>query len=143
MAEIQRADARRRRLVILVLVVMLIGSAALWMVFEGWMVEVRGLPVEAARRSLSRVFVLCMGIMIICVGIVGWHCWQVGERVRQTLRFPPPDAKVVRDTVVFTGQIAAARGRLLKVLGLILMFCMLALGMMSWWVFTIFHGVLR
>jgi hypothetical protein len=82
MAEIQRADARRRRLVILVLVVMLIGSAALWMVFEGWMVEVRSLPVEAARQSVSRVFVLYMSIMIICVGIVGWHCWQVGERVR-------------------------------------------------------------
>lgn len=128
MAGIQRADVHSRRSVILALVVMLIGGVVLWMVFEEWMAEVRNLPVEAVTQSLSRVFVLCMGIMIVCVCIVSWHCWRVDERVRQTLRFPPLDAKVVRDTVVLSGQAAAARGRLLKVFGVILMFYAMALG---------------
>ncbi|MDR4467825.1 MAG: hypothetical protein MRJ68_05920 [Nitrospira sp.] len=142
MAEIQRADDRSRKLAIVAVILVLIGGVVLWMVFEEWMAEVRSLPVEEAKQSLSRVFLLCMGIMIVCVCIVGWHSWWVGERVRQTLRFPPPDAKVVRDTVVLSGQAAAARGRLLKVFGVILMFCAMALGVMCWWVFTMFPGVL-
>ena len=108
MAEIQRADDQSRKLAIVAVVMVLIGGVVLWMVFEEWMAEVRGLPVEAARQSLSRVFVLCMGIMIVCVCVVSWHCWRVGERVRQTLRFPPPGATVVRDTVVLSGQAAAS-----------------------------------
>lgn len=141
MAETHRADHQSRKLAIVAVIMVLIGGLVLWMVFDEWMAEVRSLPIEAAKQSLSRVYVLCMGIMILCVCVVGWHCWWVGERVRQTMRFPPPDAKVVRDTVVLSGQAAAARGRMLKVFGVILMFCAMALGVMSWWVFTMFHGV--
>lgn len=142
MAEIQRADDQSRKFAIVAVIMLLIGGVVFWMVFDEWMSELRDLPIEEAKQSLSRAFLLCMGIMIVCVCIVGWHCWWVGERVRQTLRFPPPDAKVVRDTVVLLGQAAVARGRLLKVFGVILMFCAMALGVMSWWVFTMFHGVL-
>ena len=142
MAEIQRADDQSRRWAIVAVIMVLIGGVVLWMVSEEWMAEVRGLPVEAAKQSLSRVFLLCIGIMIICLGVVSWHCWHVGKRVRQTLRFPPPGATVMRDTVVLSGQAAATRGRLLQVFGVILILCAIASGVMSWLVFTMFDGVL-
>ena len=142
MADIQRADERSRKLVIVALIVVTVGGVVLWGVFEDWMTAVRSLPVEAARESLSRVFLLCIGIMILCVCVVGWYCWSIGGRVRQTLRFPPPGVKVVRDMVVLSGQPAAARGRLLQVFGVILILCAIALGMLSWLVFAMFHSVL-
>lgn len=67
MAEIQRADDRSRRFAIVVLIVVLIGGVALWMVFEEWMAEVRSLPVDAAKQSLSVVVSVCTGIMTLCV----------------------------------------------------------------------------
>lgn len=142
MAEIQRADEQSRKLAIVALIMVLIGGVVLWMVFDEWMAELRDSPIEEAKQSLSRAFLLCMGIMIVCVCIVGWHCWRVGERVRQTLRFPPPGATVVRGTVVLSGQAAVSRGRLLQVFGVILILGAIALGVMSWLVFVMVHGVL-
>lgn len=142
MAEIQRADDRSRRLAIVALIMVMSGGVVLWGVFEDWMTEVRSLPVETAKQSLSRVFLLCMGIMIVCVCIVGWHSWWVGRRVRQTLRFPPPGAMVVRDTVVLSGQAAATRGRLLQVFGVILILCAMVLEVVAWWVLNMLRGVL-
>ncbi|OQW33392.1 MAG: hypothetical protein A4E19_02995 [Nitrospira sp. SG-bin1] len=140
MAEIQRADDRRRRLAIVVLIVVLIGGVALWMVAEEWKAEVRSLPVDAAKQSLSIVFSLCMGIMTVCVCLAGWHCWRTGGQVRHAMRFPP-HTSVVRDTTVLTGQAAVSRGRLLQVSGVILMLCALGLAVMSWSVLKMIHDV--
>ncbi len=142
MAEIQRADDRRRKVAIIVLVVALISGVVLWVVFEEWMMAVRRLPVEAARASLSKVFSLCMASMVLCVCVVGWHCWRVGARVRRSLRFPPPDATVVRDTIVLSGQAAVSRGRLLQVFGVILILCAIGLAVMSWLMLKMLHGAL-
>jgi hypothetical protein len=142
MAETQRADGRSRKVTIVVLVVILISGGALWMVFEVWMAEVRSLSIEAAKESLSRVFSLCMGIMVVCVCVVSWHCWRVGERVRHAMRFPPPDMSVLRDTTVLSGQAAVSRGRLLQVFSVILIFCGIGLAVMSWLVIKMLQGVL-
>ncbi len=142
MAEIQRADDRSRKVMIIMLILVLISGAAIWMVFEEWMAEMRSLPVEAARTSLFRVFPLCMAIMVVCVCVAGWHCWRVGERVRRSLRFPPPDATVVRDTVVLSDQAAVSRGRLLQIFGVILILCAIGLAVMSWLVLKMLHGAL-
>lgn len=142
MAEIQRADDRSRKAAIVVLVLVLISGVALWMVFEQWMAEVRSLPVQAAKDSLSRVFALCMGIMVVCVCVVSWHCWQVGERVRHAMRFPPPDMSVLRDTTVLSGQAAVSRGRLLQAFSVILIFCAIGLAVMAWLVLKMLQSVL-
>lgn len=83
-----------------------------------------------------------MSIMIVCLGVVSWHSWHVGKRVRQALRFPPPGATVVRDTVILSGQAAVARGRLFQVFGVILILCAIALGVMAWFVLNMLRGVL-
>lgn len=142
MAEIQRADDRSRRFAIGVLIMVLIGGFALWMAFEEWMVEVRSLPVDSAKQSLSMVFSMCISIMTVCVCIAGWHCWRVGERVRHPMRFPPSNTSVVRDTTVLTGQAAVSRGRLLQVFGVILILCAIGLAVLSWLVLKMIHGVL-
>jgi hypothetical protein len=142
MAETQRADDRSQKVAIVVLIVILISGGSLWMVFEEWMAEVRSLPVEAARESLSRVFSLCMGIMVVFVCVVSWHCWRVGKRVRHAMRFPPSDMSVLRDTTVLSGQAAVSRGRLLQVFSVILIFCAIGFAVMSSLVLKMLQGVL-
>ncbi len=141
MAEIQRADDRRRRFVILVLIMVLVGGVVLWMVAEKWMAEVRSLPVDAARQSVSMVFSLCMGIMTVCVCLAGWHCWRIGERVRHAMRFPPPNTSVIRDTPVLTGQAAVYRGWLFQAFGVALILCAIGVVVMSWLVLKMVRGV--
>ena len=140
MAEIQRADDHCRRFTIVVLIMVLIGGVAIWAVFEEWMIEVRSLPAEAARQSLSMVFWLCVGVMGVCVWIAGWYCWRVGGRVRHAMRFPPPNTSVIRDTIVLTGQAAVSRGRLLQVFGVILILCTIGLAVMSWFMLRMIQG---
>ena len=142
MADIQRADDHSRRFAIVVLIMMLIGGVALWVVCEEWIIEVRGLPVDAAKQSLSRVFSLCVGVMAVCVGSAGWHCWRVGGRVRYAMRYPPPNTSVIRDMAVLTGEAAVSRGKLLQMCGVILLLCTIGLAVMSWFVLTMIQDVL-
>ncbi len=112
MVEIQQADARSRKVAILVLIAVLICGAVLVIVFEDWLVQVRSMPVEAARESLTAVFRWSVGMGAVAVSLAGCHFWWSGRRVRRALRFPLPGATVLRDTIVLEGRAAASRGRL-------------------------------
>jgi protein-S-isoprenylcysteine O-methyltransferase Ste14 len=133
MAEIQRADAYYRKLAILALAALLLGGAVFLVQFESWIEDVRSMPVEAARESLTTVFSWSVGMGTVVISLAGCHSWWWGRRVRRALRFPPPDATVLRDTVVLEGQAAASRGRLLQFLGVTLILCAAGVAIVSWW----------
>jgi hypothetical protein len=141
MADIQRADDRIRKLAILALAVVLLGGAVLSVQFESWLIDVRSMPVESSRESFTRVFSwsVGMGTMVIILG--GCHVWWWGRRVRRALRFPPPGATVLRDTVVLEGQAAASRGMLLQVFGVTLILCAVAVAVGSWWILKMLDNV--
>ena len=134
MAEIQRADAYYRKLAILALAALLLGGAVFLVQFESWMEDVRSMPVEAARESLTTVFGWSVGIGTVAICLAGCHFWWWGRRIRRALRFPPPGATVLRDTVILEGEAAASRGRLLQFLGVILIFCAVTVVTGSWWI---------
>lgn len=134
MAEVQRADVRIRKLAILALAVALLGGAVLSFQFESWLTDVRHMPIEVARESLTRVFSWCMGIGTVAIALAGCHFWWWGRRVRHTLRFPPPSAIVLRDTVILSGHAAASRGTMLQIFGVTLILCAAAVAVGSWWV---------
>jgi hypothetical protein len=134
MADIQRADSRSRKFALLALAGILFGGVVLSVQFESWIEDVRSMPVEAARESLTTVFSWSVGIATIAIALAGCHFWWWGKRVRRALRFPPPGATVLRDTVILEGEAASSRGRLLQFLGVIHIFCAVTVVIGSWWI---------
>ena len=141
MAEIQRADQQSRKLAILALVVLLLGGAVLSVEFEALLTEVRRMPVESARESLTTVFSWSVGIGTVAIALAGCHVWRWGRRVRHTLRFPAPGATVMRDTIILSGHAAASRGTLLQFLGITLILCAAAVAVVSWWVLRMLGSI--
>lgn len=141
MADIQRADSRSRKFAILALAGILFGGVVLSVQFESWIEDVRSMPVAAARGSLTTAFSWSVGIGTIAISLAGCHFWWWGRRVRRTLRFPPPGAMVLRDTVILEGEAAASRGRLLQFLGVTLIFCAVAVVIGSWWILRMLGAV--
>lgn len=141
MTDIQRADARSRRRAILVIALVLLVGGVVSVECESWLREVHDMPTEAAQQSLTTVFRWCVGAMSIMTGLAGCFAWWWGRRVRVSLRFPLPGARVLRDTVILSGQPAASRGMLLQVLGVSLMLIAAGIVILSWWVLRTLGGV--
>lgn len=141
MAEIQRADRRSRTFAILALLIVLVGGIVFLAQFESWLIELRGMPDEAAKGALTVVFGWSVGIGTVAVALAGCHVWWWGKRVRCAMRFPPPDATLVRDMVVLKGQAAVSRGNLLQIVGSILIVCAAALAILSWWLLNLLRNV--
>jgi len=141
MADIQRADDHYRKLVIFALAGILSGGVLLSVQFESWIEDVRSMPVEAARESLTRVLSWSAGIGTVAIAVVGCYFWWWGRRVRRTLRFPLPGATVLRDTVVLEGQAAASRGTLLQIFGATLVLCATGVAVIAWWAVRTFDAI--
>ena len=141
MPEIQRADGHCRKLAILALMIVLLGGVLLSVQFEAWLTDVRRMPVEAARESLSMVFSWSVGMVSGGIALLGCYFWRWGARVRRALRFPPPGATVVRDTVVLEGQAAASRGTVLQIFGVMLILCAAGVAGGSWWILRMLGAV--
>jgi protein-S-isoprenylcysteine O-methyltransferase Ste14 len=141
MADIQRADSRSRKFAILALAGILFGGAVLSVQFESWIEDVRSVPVEAARESLTTVFSWSVGIGMVVIALAGCHFWWWGRRVRRTLRFPPPAQRSCAIRAILEGEAAASRGRLLQFLGVTLIFCAVAVVIGSWWILRMLGAV--
>jgi len=133
MAESQRADDRSRKLAIFALTGILLGGVMFLVQFESWLADVRSMPVKAARESLTTVFSWSVVIGTVVIGLAGCHFWWWGRCVRCALRFPPPGATFLRDTVVLEGQAAASRGTVLQIFGVTLVLCTAGIAVGSWW----------
>ena len=79
MAEIQRADKQSLKLAILALVMLLLGGVVLSVQFEAWLAEVRRMPIESARKSLTTVFSWSVGIVTVAIALAGCHVWRGEE----------------------------------------------------------------
>lgn len=55
--------------------------------------------------------------MTVVAKAAGVQAWRHGGKVRRSERFPPPDTKVIKDTVILTGEAARSRGRTMQALG--------------------------
>lgn len=116
MAEVQQADPRARRLAVSLIVVGTLAGAGLITVagsarpvLEAW--------VAASPESRLRVVMwLVMLSTVAPVILMAVYLWRLGSRITRARRFPPPGLRVVRQTVVLTGDAASRRGRLLQIL---------------------------
>jgi hypothetical protein len=133
--EIVRADTRLRRLAITVVVVSAVaGSIAIWLV-QQWLDSVR----QASTASAVQLFAALVGLMgltIVLLVAFGVYLWQYGRRVRAASMFPPPGAKVIRDTPVLRGPPALRRGLILQAAGAAFFLCCVGLAAATWFVYA-------
>lgn len=138
--DIQRADAGARRRAVWIVLLGATAGAVTLLWFEqslpaliAWAIE--GPDSGAAR---ARLLLALIGTVIV-VPLVGFavYLWFLGEQISRSGRFPLPSMKVIRDTVVVTGQAALSRSRCVKAFAVFL--ALSALGMLCalWW-FTFF-----
>ncbi len=104
--EIVRADKKhRRRVACWTGVGFLGGSIALCMVWTS-LAEITAAagenPLEAADAAAGLVTVFGWVAAGSLIGAGLWH-WRLARKIRRAGRYPPPGAKVVRDTPVRTG----------------------------------------
>lgn len=140
MREIQPADSRtRRRAVVLLLVVALIGglvATGLHLQADAIRAWIGGDAAAAAgQRALNRVHVLLAGIGLLAeLPLLGLavFCWRLAVRVQGAGRYPPPDQAVVRDTPVASGAAAQRIVRLLRAVTVFSLAMAVLLGWILW-----------
>jgi hypothetical protein len=134
--DIQKADpeARRRAAALVVFgaavgVVLLLWFERSLPGLSEWVTEKPELVASRARLLLSVI-----GVMMI-LPLVGFavYTWLLGRRITSGGRFPPRSMRVLRDTVVLTGQVAESRARVMKLLALVLISLALGLLIILFW----------
>lgn len=140
--EIERADPRARRLAVaLVVIGAAIGSAAFWLV-DSRLPILRAWVIEDPGQAQNRVRLIAFGIsaaVAIPTLVFAGYFWRLGGRVIRSNRFPPPGMRVVRDTVVWQGDGARRRGRMLQALALALTFIVGGIVALLWRLASVFR----
>lgn len=110
------ADPRlRRRASLLTLLLLIAGTIALLVLhgYLGSMRELYGKDEDIAFARLIQVVRLAAIVSSICFLALGFWLWRLGRSVLRTGEFPPPGARLVKDTAVRTGPRARTIGNLL------------------------------
>ena len=121
--DIERGDARLRKAAILALLLTLAMGAGAIVGLQHWLDSLRVRPVLEARQALATALLWSTGAICVVILAVAAYAWQLGARVRDASRFPPPGMRVIRDTVVLHGPAAGRRGKLLQGLAVALVLC--------------------
>jgi hypothetical protein len=120
MPEIQPADpVARRRALIAAVAIAAIGWAAFF-VLQEWLAGFRGgNPVET-RRALEAALIWGSWAVCLPVAALATWLWLEGGRVRRAGRFPPPGARVIRDTPILHGDAARRRATAYRIIAILL-----------------------
>jgi len=135
--ELLRADPRLRRAAIaIVIAIAAAGGIALWALQR----RLDGIhdPSPASMAQLLTAFVCLIGASVLMLAALGAYLWRCGKRVRAASLFPPPGAKVFRDTAVLRGAAAVRRGLVLQALGLGFVLCCVGLALAAWRFYALF-----
>jgi hypothetical protein len=120
MTEIQRADPKSRRQVLVVTLVGALIGVALIMVFTRYRPELAAWLGDTPSESRTRVGIVLVVMAVLgCTPLLGLavYLWFFGRRVIRAQRFPPADSPVVRATLVLRDRAAIRRGRLFEAFG--------------------------
>jgi hypothetical protein len=121
MSSVQRADPVARTWVLIALIAFVAVAVLGWREFSNWLLDLRSVPPAEAMRVLLlalRLLILGMGLSLVALAL---YLLSLGKRTRHAIRYPPPGARVIRDTVVLEGEEALVRGRLLQTTGYVLL----------------------
>ena len=135
MTGVRKADPAARRWAVVVVVVGSFVGALLILAFERYRVSlgdwVLAEPGEAAARARWVVLALAAALLAPMLSFAA-YLWWLGRRVVDAQEFPPAGLRVIRDTVVLTGEKAISRGRVLKMLAVGCIAACVVLGLLLW-----------
>ena len=117
-AEIRKADPAAQRQAVCTLVASACAGALLFVAFDRYRVPLGDWVLADPGPRVRFVFLL-MAVLVLAplVALTVW-LWSVGRRAIRAREFPPPGLRIIRDTVILTGERAVSRGNLLKALAL-------------------------
>ncbi len=117
---VRPADHRyRKQLLLSVLIILGIGLSGLWWCLQ-YLDRLEAVAMADPKLALERMeqmfrIMTVLGMLDLSGG--GVFILWLGQRTLRSGCYPPPEAPVIRDTVVLYGPLAQRRGRLLFVLG--------------------------
>lgn len=136
--EIQRADARLRRLTVVVLAAATIAAVGCVAAFHQWLVQqTAALSVEQLIVRLRHWIGLATAASGLCLLLLAGHSAQAARRVVEQRRWPLAGARVLRDTPIRRGDAALRLGRLLTAAAVALVLLALGAGLLSWRLFAL------
>ena len=132
MTEVRRADPSARRQAVLLIIFGALVGALLIVAFERYRTPLRDWLLSEPGELGYRVRLVFFLFAVLLAPLVAFavYFWSLGVKVLHTQQFPPPGARVIRDTPVIGGQAAVLRGQGLKVFAICLgvasaLFCLL------------------
>lgn len=103
----------RRRVLIVIAIIALAGVAGHF-ALQDWIARLQDAEPAHARAVLLRALRIGSWAVALLLAALGAWCWRQGGRVRRAMRFPLPDARLLRNTLIVTGPAARTRGLLLQ-----------------------------
>lgn len=119
---IQRADPRARRAAFRIVAAAAIAGTVVVVALEWRREDVQRWLLEHGSFLARHPELVAAGALALMLPLAGAaaYLWRLGTRIVRAERLPPPGVAVVRDTAVLTGRPAVARGRLLRLLAVLL-----------------------
>lgn len=127
MTESQAADPGARRRALAAVVAIAIAGVFAYFILEDWLADLQASPPAQAREEVTNALAWGSWAVALPVIALGAQLWRWGRRARQSERFPPPGARLARDTPIRTGAAARARATVLQVFAVLL--CLSAVGL--------------
>jgi hypothetical protein len=126
--DVQPADPIAQRRALIAVIAIAAAGIAAWFVLEDWLMGLQAADPLQARHAMKNALIWGTWAASLPVILLAAHLWRSGEHVRRAERYPPPGAKLVRDTPILTGSRARTRGTALQVLGVFL--CLATVGLL-------------
>jgi len=133
--DVRRADAAFRRVVFAVLGASACAAALLIRGLERYQEPlsawVRGDAIGSTPRTEIVVAVFAI-VLVAPLAAVATYLSSLGRRAVRSGEFPPPGARVIRDTPIARGTEACSRGRVLQGVAVFLWAAAVVTGMLLW-----------
>jgi hypothetical protein len=130
MSDIQNADPRLRRRTISLLFA-LAATVAIALPLVPTLNLQAAKPAWANVRA-SQLWAAVATVLVLSAAGMGAQISALGRAIRRTGQFPLPGQRVMRDTVILTGDAACNRGRILQGLGGAICLVACGLALVAW-----------
>src|SRR5206468_3369874 len=131
---VRKADARFRRFVFGLFAAAVCVGGLLVALFDRYQAPLANWIV--AGRASGRIELVFFGFAVLLVApllAMATYLSVVGRRILRSGEYPPPGARVIRDTPILGGSEAESRGRVLQGLSVFLIAIAVAMGTLLWW----------
>lgn len=130
--EIHRADPRLRRLTLIVMSAAVVAALLLVVGVHRWLRSTAAMPTEQLVAELRIVVGVAMSGSALCFLLLAAYAARLARRVADERRWPLAGSRVLRDTLVRSGDQALMFGRMLNLAAVLLIVLGIAAGLFGW-----------